>query len=115
MSGPSEPTYIATEQYLTVVVRVVLDRRGHLVRGTVVDLDGAVRGRFVAWSRLGRTVRAVLGNQRGGRRHKSPRVQPTPLRPPTGPDVAPASDTDRAPWKPSRPRICLPTTGAGRP
>jgi hypothetical protein len=37
---------------LTLLLRLVVDRAGHLVHGELVDLDGASRGRFLNWDTL---------------------------------------------------------------
>jgi hypothetical protein len=39
-------------RYATLVVRVVLDRWGHLVQGEVLEVGGARRERFVGWNEL---------------------------------------------------------------
>jgi hypothetical protein len=48
---------LAERRYVTVVVRLVLDRR-KLVYGEVVDVSARPCGRFDAWRDLARAVRA---------------------------------------------------------
>ena len=54
---------LADKRYVTVVLRLLMDRRGRLVRGEVVDAQGEPGGRFVGWRGLIRAVRAWLTSQ----------------------------------------------------
>ena len=54
------PEEIAGKRYVSLILRLLLDERGGLVYGEVVDLQARMRGRFAAWRHLARTVRAAL-------------------------------------------------------
>jgi hypothetical protein len=45
---------------VTLILRLLVDRRGRLVQGEVVDVEARPRGRFVGWRGLVRTARAAL-------------------------------------------------------
>jgi hypothetical protein len=47
-------------EYVTVIVRLLVDRQGHLEHGEVVDAQGTVRGRFDKWSGLVPAVRRLV-------------------------------------------------------
>jgi hypothetical protein len=47
-------------EYVTVIVRLLVDRAGHLDHGEVVDAQGTVRGRFKDWSGLVSAVRRLV-------------------------------------------------------
>ncbi len=51
---------LSEKHYVTVVVRLLLDRRDRLVHGEIVDMDGKAQGQFVKWRGLIRTVRDYL-------------------------------------------------------
>lgn len=54
---------LSEKRYVTVVVRIVIDRREQLVRGEIVDVDGIGQGRFAGWRGLIRTMRDYLTKQ----------------------------------------------------
>jgi hypothetical protein len=54
---------LAEKRYLTVIVRLVVDKRGQVVQGEVVDLQARLLGRFAGWRGLTRTMRAWLARQ----------------------------------------------------
>jgi hypothetical protein len=60
---PSSGNRLAEKRYLTVILRLVVDKRGRLVHGEVVDLQARLQGRFAGWRGLTHTVRAWLENQ----------------------------------------------------
>ena len=61
MTGGEEK--LAQSTYVTVVLRVVLDRRKGLVHGDLVDIEGAPLQHFVGWRGLVRTVRGWLDHR----------------------------------------------------
>ena len=50
-------------RHVTVVLRLVVDRRGRLVYGELIDEAAQARGRFVGWRGLTRTVQRWLVEQ----------------------------------------------------
>ena len=48
------------KQYATAILRLLLDKRGELVHGEVVDVEGGSSQRFVAWQALIPAVQAWL-------------------------------------------------------
>jgi hypothetical protein len=58
----SRKKFVATQQgaeehlnerhYVTVILRLLVNRNGHLERGDVVDAAGALHGRFASWPEL---------------------------------------------------------------
>jgi hypothetical protein len=60
---PSSGNRLAEKRYLTVILRLVVDQRGQLVQGEVVDLQARILGRFAGWKGLTCTVRAWLETQ----------------------------------------------------
>ena len=51
---------LASRRTTAVAVRLVLDERGALSHGEIVDWTGQVRARFVAWAELLPAVQAWL-------------------------------------------------------
>lgn len=51
---------MSDKRYVTVIVRMVIDRRERLVHGEVVDVDGKAQGRFDGWREMIHTVRGYL-------------------------------------------------------
>ena len=51
---------LSEKQYVSVTLRLLLDRRGRLIQGEVVDLQGQAQQRFVGWRGLVRVLRAWL-------------------------------------------------------
>ena len=58
-----QENHLSDKRYVTVIVRMVIDRRERLVHGEVVDVDGEAQGRFDGWREMIRTVRDYLTNQ----------------------------------------------------
>jgi len=56
----SHVSHLAEKRNVTVVVRLLIDRREQLVHGEVVDMDGKAQGRFDGWRELIRTMREYL-------------------------------------------------------
>ncbi|HMN29601.1 MAG TPA: hypothetical protein PKE45_15740 [Caldilineaceae bacterium] len=64
MPDSLEGTKLAEQQNVTLILRLVLDRKGQLVHGTVLDvLDGPV-ARFAGWGGLVRLLQIWLNQQR---------------------------------------------------
>ncbi|HEY0736831.1 MAG TPA: hypothetical protein VGD69_18070 [Herpetosiphonaceae bacterium] len=51
---------LSEKQYVSVTLRLLLDRRGRLIQGEVVDLQSKAQRRFVGWRGLVRVLRAWL-------------------------------------------------------
>lgn len=58
-----QKNHLSDKRYVTVIVRMVIDRRERLVHGEVVDVDGNAQGRFDGWREMIHTVRDYLTNQ----------------------------------------------------
>ncbi len=50
-------------RYVALILRLVLDSRGRLVQGELVDASAAPLGRFVGWRGLSRLLRSWLASQ----------------------------------------------------
>jgi len=57
---------LAHRRTVAVVVRLVLDRRGLLAHGEIVDKSGYVHARFAAWEALVPAVQAWLEREDKG-------------------------------------------------
>ena len=55
-----QENHLSDKRYVTVIVRMVIDRRERLVHGEVVDVDGKAQGRFDGWREMIHTVRGYL-------------------------------------------------------
>ncbi len=62
MSTLSHVDKLAETRNVAVVLRLVVDRRGRLVHGEVVDAEGKLRGRFMGWQAMVRVLRAWLAS-----------------------------------------------------
>jgi hypothetical protein len=60
VSEPRKGEALANRRTTVVVIRLVLDDRGTLSHGEIVDRTGQVRARFVAWDALVPAVQAWL-------------------------------------------------------
>lgn len=60
MSPSSAENYLADRRYVSVVVRLVLDQRGHMIHGEVVGAANTQPTRFSGWPGLNRAIRAWL-------------------------------------------------------
>jgi len=56
----SQVDILADKRYVTVILRLRIDRRERLVHGEVVDTEGKSQGRFAGWRELTRMVREYL-------------------------------------------------------
>jgi hypothetical protein len=60
---PPAENNLAGKRNATLILRLVLDQRGRLMHGELMDVAGGLPDRFVAWRGLIRTVRVWLTNQ----------------------------------------------------
>jgi hypothetical protein len=51
---------LAEQRYVTVIVRLLVDTRGRLVRGEIVDTDGKIADRFTRWRALTPALRTLI-------------------------------------------------------
>ncbi|MGI8554209.1 MAG: hypothetical protein ACR2PL_25990 [Dehalococcoidia bacterium] len=54
---------LVRQQHLTLVLRLVIDRRGRLLHGEVVDSVGKGHGRFAGWGGLTRCAQRWAAEQ----------------------------------------------------
>jgi hypothetical protein len=66
VSEPGKCEALAHRRTTVVVVRLVLDDRGTLSHGEIVDRTGQVRARFVAWDALVPALQAWLQREDQG-------------------------------------------------
>ena len=57
MPKARSPEQLAEKRYVTVILRLLLDRQGRLVQGEVVNTASQVQGRFAGWRGMSRTLR----------------------------------------------------------
>jgi hypothetical protein len=60
---PPAGNHLAGKRNATLILRLVLDQRGQLMHGELIDVANGLPDRFVAWRGLIRTVRAWLTSQ----------------------------------------------------
>jgi hypothetical protein len=60
---PIIPNHLAEKRYVTVILRLLLDRRGRLINGELVDVESTLEDRFIGWRGLTRAVRGWLTRQ----------------------------------------------------
>jgi hypothetical protein len=84
MPAPPLPNALADKRQLTLILRLVVDERGRLVHGHLLDVEARSLGRFLTWRELTRTVRAGLARQlphrAAGARSPRPPREATPRR-----------------------------------
>lgn len=69
MSSEPRAEILAEQRYVTVMLRLLVDRRGRRVRGEVVDVQQfQTPRRFVGWRGLSRALRALLAVEPHDRR-----------------------------------------------
>jgi len=76
VSTPSPADRLAQRRHVAVVLRLVVDARGHLVQGELVDLEAGPWTRFVGWRGLSRALHGWLANQAASRVPRSPSEGP---------------------------------------
>ena len=57
---------LAASEYVTVVLRLLIDRQGNLLRGELADMNGVTIVRFADYPDLERVMRAHLARTRRG-------------------------------------------------
>lgn len=72
--------HLADKRYITVVLRLVLDERGQLLHGELIDVEGVLQQRFKGWRGLAQAMR-IWFTSRGheGRRVTKEDESPTQL------------------------------------
>jgi hypothetical protein len=63
LPAPADSEKLAPKRYVTVILRLLLERRGQLVHGELVDLQGKAHGRFGTWQGLPRVIRVWLASE----------------------------------------------------
>ena len=59
----NEGEELAEKRYVSVVLRLAVDRRGRLIYGEIVDMAGKPDGRFLGWRGLTQAMKAWLSSQ----------------------------------------------------
>jgi hypothetical protein len=65
VSPPREVNALGDKQHATIILRLLLDRHGRLLRGEAIDVDARPCGQFVRWQGIVPAVKACLANRRG--------------------------------------------------
>jgi hypothetical protein len=60
LSTQPQSDQLSNKAYITVILRVLIDKQGRLVHGEVIDQQGHLRSRFSSWQWLGTAVRSAL-------------------------------------------------------
>jgi hypothetical protein len=60
---PTEEDKLGEIRYATLILRLVLDRRGHLKYGELIDATNGFDERFIEWRGMIRVLRVWLVNQ----------------------------------------------------
>jgi hypothetical protein len=60
---PTDRKYLTEKRYATLIVRLLLDRRGQLISGELLDAESLLGERFIGVRGLIRTVRTWLARQ----------------------------------------------------
>ena len=55
--------HLADKRYITVVLRMVVDERGRLLHGELIDVEGVQQQRFKGWRGLVEAVRSWLSSE----------------------------------------------------
>lgn len=55
--------HLADKRYITVVLRMVVDERGRLLHGELIDVEGVQQQRFKGWRGLAQAMRIWLTGQ----------------------------------------------------
>ncbi len=67
-----EGNNVADAHNVTVILRLVLNGRGELTHGEIVDMEGKPWGQFMRWAGLTRSLRAWLDGQKSDHPMKGP-------------------------------------------
>lgn len=65
MPLPRSIERLTDARHVTVILRLVLNRRGQLTHGEIVDVEGTTRVRFKGWRELTRALRKWLTTRYG--------------------------------------------------
>jgi hypothetical protein len=65
MSDYGDDLKLSSRAYVTLILRLLVAQGGQLVEGQVVDVSGALRGRFTDWPGLVPRVREALEHTEG--------------------------------------------------
>jgi hypothetical protein len=60
---PPNENHLADRRYITVVLRLMVDERGRVTHGQLVEVANGRKQRFVGWRGLVRVVRSWLTSQ----------------------------------------------------
>jgi len=60
LANPCSGEELGRRRLVTVVLRLVLDRRGRLVHGEIINTASRLIGRYADWDQLVPTLRALL-------------------------------------------------------
>lgn len=63
MAQPSQDSSVTDHRYVTLILRLTLDRCGHLIQGELVDTLDTLQQRFRGSSGLNQAVEAWLRRQ----------------------------------------------------
>jgi hypothetical protein len=74
--SPRSDDHLSSAHYITVILRLMLDPRGHLQHGEIVGVDDRVQRRFMGWRGLTRTLHDWLDERRGGLSTSDQSTQP---------------------------------------
>jgi hypothetical protein len=66
LASPSRESNLAERHYVTLIVRLMVDRQGQLIHGEMVDANNTFRERFIGRSGLIDTVQTWLTQQEHG-------------------------------------------------
>jgi hypothetical protein len=55
--------HLADKRQIILILRLTTNKRGQLLYGETVDVEGTVIGRFAEWQRLWTTIRAWLAGR----------------------------------------------------
>ena len=79
--GPA-PSWLVDRRHVSVILRLVLNERGRLLYGHVVDHSRELRNPFTEWRGMARAVRAWLATVEPTAATDRPRSRSGPKRPP---------------------------------
>lgn len=64
---PASPILLSSKQYVTLVLRLVLNKQDRLDHGELIDLSGKNEGRFNNWEGLVHVLEVWLSGQEKGK------------------------------------------------
>jgi hypothetical protein len=63
MTGQPQPDSLSAKRQVTLVLRLVLDDRGRLERGSLISVSGSSQGHFSGWEGLQQALQGWLKRQ----------------------------------------------------